>query len=189
MSDSGRKYILTRSVVLVGLMGAGKSTVGRRLAEAIGVPFIDSDTEIETAAGMTIPEIFESFGEQYFRDGENRVIARLLDSEPGILATGGGAFMSEDNRNQIAENGVSVWINADLDTLWERVQGKPGRPLLQRDDAREVLSALVNERYPTYALADIEVQSFRGQPHEKVVKSIVTALLDHGVLKPKDAVA
>ncbi len=168
--------------MLVGLMGAGKSTVGRRLAEAIGTGFIDSDDEIEAAAGMSIPEIFDTFGEQYFRDGENRVISRLLDGAPAVLATGGGAFMAEANRAAIAAHGVSVWINADLETLWERVQGKPGRPLLQRDDAQQVLADLVAKRYPVYALADITVDSHHGQPHEKVVKSIIAALLENGVL-------
>ena len=187
MTETSQNYRLTKTVVLVGLMGAGKSTVGRRLAEALGVGFVDSDDEIETAAGMKIPDIFERFGEDHFRDGENKVIARLLTDEPRVLATGGGAYMSDVNRAEIAAHGVSVWIKADLETLWERVQGKPGRPLLQRDDAKDVLSGLVNTRYPTYATADITVHSQHGQPHEKVVKSIISALKDRDILTLKES--
>lgn len=186
VTETSQNYRLTQTVVLVGLMGAGKSTVGRRLAEAMGVEFVDSDDEIETAAGMKIPDIFERFGEQYFRDGENRVIARLLRDAPRVLATGGGAFMSDINRDEISAHGASVWIKADLETLWERVQGKPGRPLLQHDDAKNTLSGLVENRYPTYAKADITVTSHHGQPHEKVVKSIVNALKDRGILTLKE---
>ncbi len=170
---------LDRTVVLVGLMGAGKSTVGRRLADRLGVPFVDSDHEIETAANLSIPEIFERFGEQYFRDGESRVIARLLEGEPCILATGGGAFMSPEIRALILERGYSVWIKADLETLWNRVKGKPGRPLLQQENARDVLAALLEARYPVYAEADMTVESHAGALHEAVVADIVEALQKH----------
>jgi shikimate kinase len=167
---------LNRTVVLVGLMGAGKSTVGRRLADRLGVRFVDSDTEIETAADMTIPEIFERFDEQYFRDGERRVIARLLNDEPCVLATGGGAFLSNENRKMISESGVSVWIKADLETLWERVKDKTSRPLLNGGNPKGVLSKLLEARYPLYGTADIVVNSASGDPHEIVVNAIVEAL-------------
>lgn len=182
MTETSQIYHLTKTVVLVGLMGAGKSTVGRRLAEAIGVEFVDSDDEIEAAAGMKIQDIFDRLGEDHFRDGEAKVISRLLASTPRVMATGGGAFISQTNRSEIAAHGVSVWINADLETLWERVHGKPGRPLLQREDAKDVLSGLMKTRYPTYATADIAVTSQHGQPHEKVVKSIVSALKEGNFL-------
>ena len=167
---------LNRTVVLVGLMGAGKSTVGRRLADRLGVRFVDSDTEIEAAADMTIPEIFKRFDEQYFRDGERRVIARLLNDEPCVLATGGGAFLSNKNRKMISDSGVSVWIKADLETLWERVKDKTSRPLLNGKDPKGVLTKLLDARYPIYETADIVVKSALGDPHEIVVNAIVEAL-------------
>ncbi|PCJ75561.1 MAG: shikimate kinase [Rhodobacteraceae bacterium] len=173
---------LTRTVVLVGLMGAGKSTVGRRLADRLGVRFVDSDAEIEAAADMTIPEIFERFDEQYFRDGERRVIARLLTDEPCILATGGGAFLSNENREMIDASGVSVWISADLETLWERVKGKASRPLLNGADPKGVLTELLEARYPLYETAEIMVDSASGDPHEVVVDAIVAALEKAGHL-------
>ena len=173
---------LNRTVVLVGLMGAGKSTVGRRLADRLGVRFVDSDNEIETAADMTIPEIFERFDEQYFRDGERRVIARLLSDEPCVLATGGGAFLSNENREMIGERGVSVWIKADLETLWERVKDKTSRPLLNGDNPKGVLTGLLEARYPLYETAEIVVNSASGDPHEVVVNAIVEALEKTGHL-------
>lgn len=173
---------LNRTVVLVGLMGAGKSTVGRRLADRLGVRFVDSDSEIETAADMTIPEIFERFDEQYFRDGERRVIARLLADEPCVLATGGGAFLSSENRKMIGEGGVSVWIKADLETLWERVKDKTSRPLLNGGDPKGVLTKLLEARYPLYGTADIVVNSAAGDPHEVVVAAIIEALENAGYL-------
>ena len=176
-------YGLNRTVVLVGLMGAGKSTVGRRLADLLGVRFVDSDNEIEVAADMTIPEIFERFDEQYFRDGERRVIARLLADEPCILATGGGAFLSRENRTIIGDGGVSVWIKADLETLWERVRDKSGRPLLNGDNPKGVLTDLLEARYPLYATAEIVVNSAAGDPHEIVVNAIVEELIKTGHLK------
>ena len=169
---------LQRTVVLVGLMGAGKSTVGRRLADRLGVRFVDSDHEIEAAADLTIPEIFERFGEQYFRDGERKVIARLLSEEPCILATGGGAFMSDENRQLISVGGISVWIRADLETLWERVKDKTSRPLLNAENPKGILSGLLQTRYPVYELADVAVESNDGDAHELVVERIVAALKD-----------
>lgn len=173
---------LKRTVVLVGLMGAGKTTVGRRLADRLGVRFVDSDSEIETAAGMTISEIFERFDEPYFRDGERRVIARLLKDIPCVMATGGGAFLSNENRGMIGENGVSVWIKADLETLWERVKGKASRPLLNGDDPKGVLTRLLEARYPLYGTAEIIVNSASGDPHEVVVNAIVAELDKAGYL-------
>jgi shikimate kinase len=185
MSSASTSYHakgLTQTVVLVGLMGAGKSTVGRRLADRLGVRFVDSDSEIEIAADLTIPEIFERFDEQYFRDGERRVIARLLEDKPCVLATGGGAFLASENRKMISEGGVSVWIKADLETLWERVKDKSTRPLLKGANPKGILSTLLKERYPFYGEADIVVNSAAGDPHEIVVNAIVEALSNGGYL-------
>ncbi len=175
--------LVDRPVVLVGLMGAGKSSIGRRLAARLGVKFVDADSEIEAAAGCPIPEIFERHGEAAFRDGERRVIARLLDGGPQVLATGGGAFMDAETRARIAEGAVSVWLRADLDVLVERCSRKRNRPLLEGGDARAILSTLIEERYPTYAEADIVVDSVNG-PHEEVVERIVAAL---AVLPPRES--
>lgn len=173
---------LARTVVLVGLMGAGKSSVGRRLAEHLGLRFIDSDDEIVAAAGMQIPEIFERFGEEHFRDGERRVLQRLLDEPPCILATGGGAFMNAESRKLISDRAVSVWIRADLETLWDRVQGKQGRPLLLQADPKGVLAELMERRYPVYGQAEITVDSHKGNPHSQVLEAIRDALIEKGVL-------
>ena len=148
-----------RTIVLVGLMGAGKSSVGRRLATRLGVAFRDADTEIERAAGMTIEEIFTRHGEAYFRDGEQRVIARLLEEPPHVLATGGGAFIDPRVREAIAERGVSVWLKADLDELVRRTARRTHRPLLRQGDPRAVLARLLEQRGPIYALADLAVAS------------------------------
>jgi shikimate kinase len=164
-----------RAIALVGLMGAGKSSVGRRLAARLGVPFIDTDAEIEAAAGCSISDIFATQGEAAFRAGERRVIARLLDSGPAVLATGGGAFMDPETRARIAERAVSVWLRADLDTLVKRCARRNTRPLLQTGDPRTILSNLMAERYPVYAGADIVVESGDG-PHEGVVESIVAQM-------------
>jgi shikimate kinase len=164
-----------RSVVLVGMMGAGKSSIGRRLASRLGIPFVDADAEIEKAAGMSIPDIFATRGEPEFRVGEARVIARLLDSGPQVLATGGGAFMNPDTRAAIAAKGVSVWLNADFDTLMRRIKRRHDRPLLHTDDPETTLRQLIDARYPVYRLADFTVQS-REVPHEKIVDEIVAAL-------------
>lgn len=167
-----------RCVVLVGLMGAGKSTVGRRLAARLGMRFRDADDEIEIAAGMTIPDIFSTYGEAHFRDGERRVIDRILRDEPIVLATGGGAYMDEATRAAIAECGVSVWLRADLDTLMRRVRKRSNRPLLQNPDPEGTMRGLMERRYPVYALADVTVESREG-PHEQVVDAIVAALDRH----------
>ncbi len=164
-----------RSIVLVGLMGAGKTTVGRRLARRLGLPFVDADAEIERAAGKTIQEIFEEDGEAFFRAGEERVIARLLEGGPQVLATGGGAWMSEATRMRVREKGVSVWLKADLDILMERVSRRPGRPLLKAPDPRKVMKDLMEKRYPVYAEADVTVES-RNVPHQVIVNDIIRAV-------------
>jgi shikimate kinase len=165
-----------RSIVLVGMMGVGKSSVGRRLAGRLSIPFVDADSEIERAAGMTIPEIFARNGEAYFRSGEARVLARLLESGPQVLATGGGAFMNPETRALVKLKGVSVWLHADLDVLLRRTsKRRSDRPLLQTEDPAETLRALLAEREPTYALADLTVQS-REVPHEAIVADVLTAL-------------
>lgn len=164
-----------RSIVLVGLMGAGKTTVGRRLAQRLGLAFIDADAEIERAAGETIPEIFERHGEAVFRDGERRVIARLLEQGPQVLATGGGAFMDPETRAKIAALGISVWLKADLDVLMRRVGRRSTRPLLKQGDPRATMEKLMAVRYPVYAEADITVESREG-PHEAVVDDVVERL-------------
>ena len=156
-------------------MGAGKTTVGRRLAAALNLPFADADQEIEAAAGCSISEIFEKHGEAAFRDGERRVIARLLDGPVCVLSTGGGAFMDPETRQKIKETGTSIWLRADLDLLMERVLRRPTRPLLKQDDPRKVMERLMKERYPVYAEADITVESGDG-PHEAVVSQILDAL-------------
>ncbi|MGN6375784.1 MAG: shikimate kinase [Sphingomonas sp.] len=164
-----------KPIVLVGLMGVGKSTVGRRLASRLGLPFVDADTEIETAAGMTIAEIFDSFGEAYFRDGERRVIARLLDGQPKVIATGGGAFINDETRALILETGLAIWLDAAVDVLVDRVQRRDTRPLLRHRDPGEVLSELAKKRNPIYALAPIRVPSNQA-PHEVTVNAILKAL-------------
>jgi shikimate kinase len=165
----------TRSVVLVGMMGAGKSTIGRRLSLRLRLPFLDADTEIETAAGMSIPDIFEARGEPDFRDGEARVIARLLDSGPGVLATGGGAFMREETRNRIRDKAVSIWLKADADIIMRRVKRRADRPLLQTADPEATVGRLLREREPIYQYADLTVWS-RDVPHEKIVDECIEAL-------------
>jgi shikimate kinase len=166
-----------RSIVLVGLMGAGKSTVGRRLAQKLGLPFRDADNEIESAAGMSIPDIFATHGEEYFRDGERRVIARLLQEGPMVLATGGGAFMNEETRARIAEHGISIWLRADLDVLMRRVRKRATRPLLQNADPEGTMRQLMEKRHPIYALADLTVESHEA-PHDRVVAEIIGSLTE-----------
>lgn len=164
-----------RSVVLVGIMGAGKSSVGRRLAGRLGVPFVDADTEIEKAAGMTISEIFAKHGEPYFRAGEARVIARLLDGGPQVLATGGGAFMNPETRATVRAKGISIWLRATLDVLSRRIKRRNDRPLLKGADPMETLRRLIDERYPVYAEADLTVES-REVPHEAIVDEVIESL-------------
>jgi shikimate kinase len=169
-----------RSIVLVGMMGAGKSTIGRRLSARLGIPFLDADSEIELAhAGMTIPEIFAAHGEPYFRDGEARVIARLLDSGPAVIATGGGAVMREETRDRIRDKAVSIWLKADADIIMRRVKRRSDRPLLHTADPEATIGRLIGEREPVYRLADLTVWS-RDVPHEKIVDECIEAL--HGRL-------
>ena len=174
----------SRSIVLVGMMGAGKSSIGRRLAARLAIPFADADSEIVVAAGMSIPDIFATYGEPYFRSGETRVIARLLKSGSQVLATGGGAFMNADTREAIAMHGISIWLKADLDVLMRRIKRRQDRPLLRTEDPGETLRALIAERYPIYARADITIVS-REVPHEKIVEEIIDALTT--ALSPKPA--
>ena len=165
-----------RSIVLVGMMGVGKSSVGRRLATRLSIPFVDADTEIEKAAGMSIADIFARHGEANFRSGEARVIARLLEGGPQVLATGGGAFMNADTRAAMRTKAVSIWLNADFDVLMRRVtKRKNERPLLQTADPAETLRRLLVEREPIYALADLSVKS-RDVSHDAIVAEIMTAL-------------
>lgn len=171
-----------RSIVLVGMMGAGKSSVGRRLATRLAIPFVDADAEIETAHRMSIPDIFATYGEAYFRSGEARVIARLLDGGAQVLATGGGAFMDADTRAAIAARGVSVWLKAELDVLMRRIRRRQDRPLLKTGDPGETLRRLIAERYPVYAQAGITVQS-RDVPHDKIVDEIIAALAEFPALR------
>ena len=177
IEEAIRTRLGRRSIVLVGLMGAGKSTVGRRLAARLGLPFTDADNEIEAAAGMSIPEIFAVHGEEHFRDGERRVIARLLQEGPIVLATGGGAFMNEETRGRIAEQGISIWLKADLDVLMRRVRKRSTRPLLQNPDPEGTMRRLMDVRHPVYAQADLTVESHEA-PHEKVVGEVIGALED-----------
>lgn len=167
----------SQTIALVGLMGAGKSSVGRRLASAINLPFRDADEEIEKAAGRSISEIFDQYGEAHFRDGERRVITRLLEEPAHVLATGGGAFMHDDTRAMIKAKAVSIWLKVDVDTLAKRVGRKETRPLLKGKDARAVLSELAELRFPTYALADITIES-GDTPHHATVEAIIKALKD-----------
>jgi shikimate kinase len=164
-----------RSIVLVGMMGAGKSTIGRRLSARLGLPFLDADAEIETAHRMPIPDIFEKYGEPYFRDGEVRVIARLLDGGASVIATGGGAVMRQETRDRIREKAVSIWLKADPDIIMRRVKRRSDRPLLQTVDPEATVERLIREREPVYGLADLTVWS-RDVPHEKIVDECIEAL-------------
>ena len=164
-----------RLIVLVGMMGAGKSTIGRRLAARLNVPFMDADNEIELAHRMPIPDIFEAYGEPYFRDGEARVIARLLESGPAVLATGGGAFMREETRRRISDKGVSIWLKADVDIIMRRVRRRADRPLLQTADPEATVTRLISEREPVYQFANLTIAS-REVPHDKIVDECVDAL-------------
>ena len=173
-----RRHLGRRSIVLVGLMGAGKTTIGRRLAHFLAIPFVDADAEIEMAAGKSIPEIFADHGERAFRDGERRVIARLLQSGPQVLATGGGAYMNEDTRRNVRDNAIAVWLRADLPLLLERVRKRNDRPLLNTSDPESVMRRLMDARYPVYAQADIVVDS-RNASHRAVVGDVLSALARH----------
>jgi shikimate kinase len=174
-------FQITKPLVLVGLMGAGKSTVGRRLAGELAVPFVDSDTEIVEAAECSISDIFAIYGEEIFRDLEKRVMLRLLTGGPMVIATGGGAFMTPDIRNAIKEQALSVWLRADIEVLLERVSRRNTRPLLEGGDKREILSKMLQDRSPIYGMADLIVDNNAGE-HEKVVRSIITLLEQKQVL-------
>ena len=167
----------TRSVVFVGLMGAGKTAIGRKVAQALGIPFTDSDQEIEQVSRMTIPELFELYGETEFRALEQRVIFRLLDSGRQVLSTGGGAFMNAQTREAITRSAVSVWLKADVDTLMARVMKKQNRPLLKNPDPRAVMLRLMEERYPVYGLADVTVPT-RDERKEVIAAEVIDALAD-----------
>ena len=164
-----------RPLVLVGLMGVGKTTVGRRLAKTLNMDFVDADAEIERAADMSVSEIFEKFGERYFRDGERRVIARLLEDRPMVIATGGGAFVDDETRALILDRATAIWLDADIDTLVERTSRRRTRPLLRNGNPREILRRLAQERGPCYEQAQIHVQSSKG-PHEATVSAILKEL-------------
>jgi shikimate kinase len=175
--DTVRTLLGTRSIVLVGLMGAGKSAVGRKVAAMLELPFADADTEIETASKMTIPELFEQYGEPEFRSLEKRVVSRLLKTGPQVLATGGGAFINDSTRQAIKRRGISVWLSAGIDLLMERVSRRQNRPLLRDPDPRGVMQRLMADRYPVYALADVEVES-QDISKEDMAANVVAALAD-----------
>lgn len=177
---------LARPVALVGLMGCGKSTVGARLAAMLGAEFRDADAEIVAAAGMSIPEIFESLGEPEFRAGEKRVIARLMSGTPMVVATGGGAYMAEETRAAISEAGAAIWLHADLETLVERTSRRKSRPLLNRGNPRKILSDLIDARYPTYALAEMRVESTAEGRAEDVAKAALEAIRARDAVLPPE---
>ena len=179
-----RQALGNRSLVFIGMMGAGKTTLGRRVAARLELPFVDLDQEIEKAAALSVTEIFAKHGEAHFRDGERKVIARLLRDGPQVLATGGGAFMNAETRRAIGERAVSVWIAADADVLWARVRTKATRPLLQTPDPEGTLRRLVAERYPVYALADLTVNS-RDVSKDVMAEEIVGALDRHFAARPQ----
>ena len=174
-AETVRERLGDHPAVLVGLMGAGKSSVGRRLAEKLGIPFVDADHEIEAAAGKTVFEIFADHGEAYFREGERKVLARLLGNGAQVLATGGGAFVNDETRSRIHENGVSIWLKAPLPLLMKRVMKRQGRPLLQAADPEAVMRGLMETRYPAYSLADVTVES-RDVQHNQMVNDVIRAL-------------
>jgi shikimate kinase len=167
-----------RNLVFVGLMGAGKTVIGKLVAEALGLSFVDSDLEIERVSTMTIPELFQQYGEAEFRALESRVIERLLKDGPRVISTGGGAYINEDTRRAIARRDIAIWLKADLDTLMARVSRRPNRPLLQNDDPRGTMQRLIEQRYPVYAEADITVES-RNERKDVTVRQVLDALGDY----------
>jgi shikimate kinase len=173
-----------RTVALVGLMGAGKSAIGKRLALRLGLPFVDADDEIERAAGCSIAEFFDRFGETEFRAGERRVISRLLAGPPHVLSTGGGAYMDAETRGLMRKHAITVWLRADLEVLYDRVRKRTHRPLLRQGDPKDILARLISQRYPVYAEADIVVES-TAQPAEATTEQVLEALRRH--LQPHDA--
>ena len=177
MPNPNVRYTLLKTVVMVGTMGAGKTAVGRALAQRLGVAFLDSDAEIEVAANRSVPEIFERDGEAFFRSRETQIIERLLIEKRCILSTGGGAFLSETNRTNISAQGISVWLNADLELLWSRVRSKDTRPLLRTDDPRGTLKNIYDQRVPIYSLADLTVGSAPEYSIEDMVDQVIDALI------------
>ena len=173
--DAPSPFSLPRTVALVGLMGAGKSAIGKRLALRLGLPFVDADDAIELAAGCTIGEIFEKYGEGEFRSGERRVIARLLDEPPHVLSTGGGAYIDAETRGLMQAKAVTIWLRAELDVLFDRVKKRSHRPLLQQGNPRDILAKLMDQRYPIYAEADIVVDS-TAQPADRTTDQVIEAL-------------
>lgn len=183
-----RAALAGRAIVLVGMMGAGKTSLGKKLAARLDLPFRDADAEIEQAAQLTIPEIFAQHGEPAFRDGERRVIARLLGEGSIVLATGGGAYMNAETRRQVAAKGVSVWLKADFDTLIRRVRKRSNRPMLHTADPEETLRRLIDQRYPVYAEADVTVQS-REAPHDVMVEEALAAIAGFLTCAPSGSAA
>ena len=177
MPNPNFRYTLLKTVVMVGMMGAGKTAVGRALAQRLGVAFLDSDAEIEIAANRSVPEIFDRDGESFFRSREIQIIERLLIEKRCILSTGGGAFLSEKNRTNISAQGISVWLNADLELLWSRVRSKDTRPLLRTEDPRATLKNLYDQRVPIYSLADLTVGSAPEYSIEDMVDQVIDALI------------
>ena len=173
-----RKRLGDRTIVFVGLMGAGKTAIGRKVAQALGLPFVDSDHEIESVSRMSIPELFERYGEPEFRALEQRVIERLLRDGPRVVSTGGGAFMNPHTREAISSNGMSVWLRADLDLLMDRVAKKQNRPLLKNPDPRAVMQRLIEDRYPLYALADVTVET-RDTKREIIAAEVLASIARH----------
>ena len=171
-------WLQDKFIILVGLMGAGKTKLGRIVATSMGLPFIDTDTEIEKAAGYSVREIFEQFGEQYFRDGERRVIERILSKEPSVLATGGGAYMDELTRNSMKERGIVIWLRADLELLVQRTKFRVDRPLLNTGDTKEILSRLIEERYPTYGKAEL-IFDVKDEPAPRTAQRLIELLKDY----------
>lgn len=173
-----RDYLGNQSIVLIGLMGAGKTTLGRRLAKHLDLPFKDADQEIEAAAGMDVTEFFATFGEEKFRDGEEKVISRLLDTGPQILATGGGAYMRQSTRDNIKRQGISIWLRGDLELLMNRIALRQTRPLLQVDNPKEVMQQLIDERYPVYAGADITIDTIDA-PHNVMIEKLLKEMIEY----------
>jgi len=178
LGERAKAALGKRNLVLVGLMGAGKSAIGRLVAQQLGLPFIDTDTEIERVSRMTISELFAAYGEEEFRALETRVIKRLLRGGPRVVSTGGGAFINEKTRKQIERGGLSVWLNADLDVLWERVNKRDHRPLLKTENPKQTLKDLMDKRYPIYALADMTVQS-RDVRKEVIANEVMTSVIEY----------
>ena len=186
--DASTPLSLPRTVALVGLMGAGKSAIGKRLALRLGLPFVDADDEIERAAGCTISEFFERFGEAEFRNGERRVIQRLLEGTPHVLSTGGGSYMDAETRALMQVHAITVWLRADIEVLYDRVRKRTHRPLLHQGDPKDILARLINQRYPVYAEADLVVES-TAQPADMTTEQVLEALRRHLALQATGAVA